>query len=128
VEAHQVRAGKLDRRVDIQRNTPTTSDSGEQIETWADVAFNIPASFAPLSGDERFSVPQNIATDQVEFRIRYSSVVASLSPLDRVIYPSRGTASPPPEVTVYDILQATEIGRREGVRILAARRPDITGS
>lgn len=120
-----MRAGNLDRRVDIQRKTRTQSSSGEIIETWSDVVANIPASIAPLKGDERFNNPQIVATDQVEFRIRFSTEVAALTPLDRVIYPARGTASPPNEGIVYDILQASELGRREGIRILAARRPDV---
>ena len=121
-----MRAGKLDRRIDLQRSTSTASASGEPVETWSDIVTNIPASIAPLSGEERFTGPQIVATDQVEFRVRYSLAVASLSPLDRVVYPARNTASPPDEVSIYDVLQATEIGRREGIRILAARRPDVS--
>ena len=119
-----MRGGRLDRRVDIQRNTPTRSPSGELTESWADIASNIPASVSPLAGDERFSQPQTVATDQVEFRIRYFGTVAALTPLDRVVYPSSVSNSPVEEKSIYDILQVSEIGRHEGLRILAARKPD----
>lgn len=87
---------------------------------------------APVRGEERFDAPQYIASEQVEFRVRYAEVLAALTPLDRVIYPAFTTdeigASPVPDVMtrrIYDVLAVHEIGRREGLQIITARRADV---
>jgi len=122
-----VRAGRLDRRITIQRFTTTYSPSGEPIETWTDLVSRRWAEVRPVRGDERFSAPQLAAKEQVEFRIRWGAAVADVSPLDRIIYPAVEPASPAEEIAesrVYDILAVHEIGRRDGLRIIAARRVD----
>lgn len=87
---------------------------------------------APVRGEERFDAPQYIASEQVEFRVRYAEVLVDLTPLDRVIYPAFTAdeigASPVPDVTtrrIYDVLAVHEIGRREGLQIITARRADV---
>lgn len=80
-----------------------------------------------MRGDERFSAPQLAAKEQVEFRIRWGAAVADVSPLDRIIYPAVEPGSPAEEIDearLYDILAVHEIGRRDGLRIVAARRVD----
>lgn len=124
-----MRAGPLDRLVTIQRKTLSESPSGEPIESWANIADRRPASMAPVRGEERFGGDQYVASEQIEFRIRYSSSLADLSPLDRVIYPALDNEDPPANpVTrrVHEVMAVHEIGRREGLRILTARRPDVT--
>ena len=124
-----MRAGKLDRLIDIQRASNSTSDSGEVIAGWQTIITRRAASYAPVAGTERFNAPQVAALQQVEFRIRYSADVANLSPLDRVIYPALEAGSPPAATAVnrlYDILAVNEIGRREGLAIIAARRADVS--
>lgn len=124
-----MRAGRLDRLITIQRKTSTASSSGEPQESWSDIVTRRPASLAPVRADERFAGPQIGATEQVEFRIRYSQDVADLSPLDRIIYPALSADSPDESSTGnrrYDILAVHEIGRREGLQIIAFRRPDVT--
>lgn len=119
-------AGRLDRFITIQRKVVTQDDAGETIETWSTIALAKPASWGPIVGDERFNAPQFLATEQVEFRIRYSPEVADLSPQDRIIYPALASASDVPETRrIYDILDPSEIGRREGIKIKCARRPDV---
>ena len=123
-----MRAGKLDRLIDIQRSSSGTSNSGEPIAGWQTIITRRAASYAPVLGTERFNAPQLAALQQVEFKIRYSADVANLSPLDRVIYPALEPTSPPAFAMVnrlYDILAVNEIGRREGLAIIAARRPDV---
>lgn len=123
-----MRAGPLDRFVTLQRKSESYSDSGEPIEVWADVVSRWYASVRPIPGDERFAGEQWIARQQVEFRTRWAQEVSDLSPLDRVIYPAPGldeTEGNPVESTVYDIMDVSEIGRREGLLIKAARRPDV---
>ena len=122
-----MRSGRLDRVLDIQRLTVTLSDSGEPVQTWAAIVTRRAASITPIQGSERFVNPQIIATDQVEFRIRYFADVADLSPLDRIIYPASEVSSPeavPAEHDIFDILSVNEIGRREGLRIIALRHAD----
>jgi head-tail adaptor len=121
-----MRAGRLDRQITIQRRTLTYSDSGEPQESWAPVVSRRSASVAPLQGDERSSAAQWIAKEQVEFRIRWSASVSDISPLDRVVYPTQSADSPDVPVTraIFDIMAVHEIGRREGLQILAARSAD----
>ena len=125
-----MRAGRLDRLITIQRKTETYSSSGAPMDGWAVVGVTRrAASYRPLRGDERFSDPQRVADEQVEFSIRYSTDVAELSPLDRIIYPALSGDSPgdvPATRHIYDILAVPEIGRREGLRITAVRRADVT--
>lgn len=123
-----MRAGRLDRLITIQRKTVTQSDSGAVQETWADIVTRRPASISPVRGDERFNAPQTVANQQTEFRIRYSNDVANLNPGEyRIIYPALSADSPNEsaiESRRYDILSVDEIGRREGLKIIAVRRPD----
>lgn len=80
---------------------------------------------APVRGDEQLTGPEVVASEQVEFRIRFSESVAAVSPHDRIIYPAMGlgdTTIQPQRL--YDILAVHEIGRREGLRLVTQRRPD----
>lgn len=122
-----MRAGRLDRLIDIQRSTASASDSGEQVVTWSNIVSRRAAGIAPIQGSERFITPQVSAMDQLEFRIRLFSDVANLTARDRIIYPAMAASSPPgtpAEGQIYNILSINEIGRREGLRIIATRRPD----
>jgi head-tail adaptor len=122
-----MRAGKLDRLIDIQRATMNMSPGGEPVLSWDTIVSRRAASYAPVVGTERFSAPQLAALEQVEFRIRYSQNVAELIPSDRVIYPSP-EGSPPAPITerqIYNIIAVNEIGRREGLAIMAVRRADV---
>jgi len=121
-----VRAGKLDRKIDIERKTVTLNSSGDEIETWAKVVSRRAAGYRPLKGDERFAADQFIAEEQVEWTVRYSTALASLNPLDRVIYPAEEAGSPPPpDPTVYDVLAVHEVGRRRGLKIITVRRAEV---
>src|SRR5262245_863768 len=122
-----MRYGRLDRKVTIQRKSITVDLSGQATETWADLAANRWASVNPVSGDERFSTPEIGANQQVEFQVRWSSAIADLSPLDRIIYPPVPVTSPEtptPDTSVFDIAAVHEVGRRRALRIIATRRTD----
>lgn len=119
-------AGRLDRRVTIQRKTVMQSPSGQPIENWVSLGNRF-ASQRPLRAAERFTAPQYAAKEQVQFEIRYATDAADLTPLDRIVYPPIAAGSPEPAIPerhVYDIMGVLEIGRREGLRILTARRAD----
>jgi SPP1 family predicted phage head-tail adaptor len=120
-----MRAGRLDRMITIQRRTVTESDSGEPVETWTNLFLRRAASVSPVRGDERLSSDQLVASEQVEFRIRYAASVASLGPKDRIVYPALNTAAETPATrNIYDVHGCSEIGRREGLKIIALRRAD----
>jgi head-tail adaptor len=118
-----MRAGRLDRHITIQRKSSSYSDTGEPIDTWSALAADKPASVSPVRGEERFSGEQYIARQQTEFRVRWSSDLADLTPLDRIIYPS-ADAGDPPTASIYDVMAVHEIGRREGLQIITARQTD----
>lgn len=123
-----MRAGRLDRRITIQRKTLAQSTSGQEVELWNTLVARRWANVSPVSGDERFSAPQYAAKEQVVFSIRWSGEVADLSPLDRIIYPAIDTTVvPQPEIAhrhIYDVVAVHEIGRREGLRVVTFRRAD----
>jgi head-tail adaptor len=114
-------AGRLDRRIKIQRRSRSLTASGQPTEIWLDIVARW-ASVGPVTGAERFSVPQLVAKEVVEVQIRYSPVTADLHPGDRVVFPSGADPDAIP-TAVYDILAVHEIGRREGQRIIAERSP-----
>jgi head-tail adaptor len=121
-----MRHGRIDRRVALQRKTKTVDISGQVTETWATLSVRW-ASVAPVSGDERFAVPQIGARQQTEFQVRWSAAIADLSPLDRTVYPVPPATSPPtpvPGTSVFDISAVHEVGRREALRIIAERHTD----
>jgi SPP1 family predicted phage head-tail adaptor len=107
-----IRAGKLDRRLTIQRKAVTTSPSGEEIETWSDVAV-VWGEARPVPGDEKFGDQQLIASSLMTFRIRWRT---DLVVTDRISYWNK----------IWDILDIREIGRREGLEIDAKARTDVT--
>jgi len=127
-----MKAGSLDRRITIQRKTVTQSESGETVEAWVNLALRRPASMWPVKGDERFTSAQEVAEEQIEFRVRHSSDIASLTPLDRIIYPALTAEQAAdeeyviPERSIHDVLACFEIGRREGIKIITSRRTDVT--
>jgi head-tail adaptor len=121
-----MKAGSLDRRVTLMRKSETQSPSGEPVVAWAILATRA-ASLAPVSGSERSVAPQVVAQEQVEFRVRWTNDIADLTPRDRIVYPALDPEEPSPEIPdthIYDLLAVHEIGRREGLRLIAYRRTD----
>jgi head-tail adaptor len=119
-----MRAGRLDRRVAVQRFTAGQSPSGEPIEAWATIGgIDRWASKTAVSGVERFGSQQLEAKEQVEFRLRWADELSDLRPIDRIIEPASDAVIPIPERSIYDIIAVLEIGRREGLRVLTTRRP-----
>jgi head-tail adaptor len=114
----------LDRKITVERRAASRDAYGQETETWTEVVARRSASIRPVTGEERFTSEQFISRQQVEFRVRWSQNLADLSPLDRIIYPPPG-GSPPEAFELYDIIAVHEIGRREGLRIIAARRSEV---
>jgi head-tail adaptor len=119
-----MRAGRLDRRVAVQRLTTTSSGSGEPLETWTTIGGIARwASKSPVTGLERFGSQQLEAKEQIEFRLRWTGDLADLQPTDRLIEPADDALLPTiPGRSIYDIIAVLEINRREGLRVLTTRR------
>lgn len=106
-------AGKMDRRIVLERFTETRDDYNELVKTWAALATRW-ASYEPLSDGEKFSASETAANASARFVIRHSSAVADLNPKDRLVFGS----------VTYEIVRVKEIGRREGLEITAGARAD----
>lgn len=121
-----MRAGRMDRRITLQRRAAAQDEFGEEIVTWVTVAPSRAASVGPVRGEERFTSAQFISKEQTEFRIRWSASLANFNPLDRVVYPAIAGESPE-EIAgdrIYDVMSVHELGRQEGLVIRAARRSE----
>jgi SPP1 family predicted phage head-tail adaptor len=105
-------AGKLDRRLIIQRKSVTESTSGEPIETWSPLA-TVWAQQRPNRGAERFSARQLVGEAVMTFQMRYRADLA-LTVQDRIEY----------EGKLWDIKDIREIGRRVLHEIDATARAD----
>lgn len=108
-----MQAGKLDRRITLERASITLDDFGGQVEAWV-VLATVWAEAIPVSDRERWRAGEIGATISHRFRIRWSSAVADLNARDRVIFDGRE----------YDIHGVKEIGRRVGLEITASTRAD----
>lgn len=106
-------AGRLDRRVALQRATTTqNATTGEQVRIWADEA-TVWAQVEPLAGSELFRAQQLEAKADTRFRIRYRTGITPAETL-RIAYGGR----------YYDLRSVVELGRREGLEILAEARTE----
>ncbi len=111
-----MQAGKLDRRLRFEQATSSTaSASGEPTLTWSELA-TVWGSKEPLSGREATQAQQLVARIDTRFRVRYSAALAVVTPTAtfRLVCDGR----------TYDITAVTEIGRREGLEILAGARAE----
>lgn len=109
-----MQAGKLDRRIELQRFTATTDpDSGEQVKAWGTLTL-ASASKADVSDRERVASAEVAAQIGTRFQIRWTSTVADLNPKDRLTFEGR----------TYQIVAVKEIGRRVGLEISAIARSD----
>jgi SPP1 family predicted phage head-tail adaptor len=106
-------AGKLDRRITLERATKAQDEYGEEVLTWGTLA-TVWASFKPVSDGERMAAREVSAELTARFQIRWDSAWSDLSAQDRLIFDGK----------TYSISGVKEIGRREGIEITAAVRND----
>lgn len=108
-------AGKLDRRITLQRFTSTTAaGSGERVKTWADLATRW-ASKRDVSDSERVASAEVSAEIGTRFVVRWEKLLADLNPKDRLVFEGR----------TYEIVAVKEIDRRVGLEISAIARADV---
>lgn len=100
-------AGRLDRRITLQRKTVTRSASGEPSETWATLAA-VWAHKLPMTGREFYTAAgaQIASEETARWRIRW---LAGLTVQDRILEGAK----------VWEIRNVAEIGRAEGVELTA---------
>jgi len=118
-----MRAGKLSRRISIQRRTDTRDAAGQPIPVWTQIGSVRWADRQVAGGNERFGSEQFLAREQVVWEIRRTMDLVDLNPKDRIIYPIG--EEDPIESHIYEILSVTEIGRNQGWRVLTARRSEV---
>ena len=109
-----MRAGRLDRLIDIEEPIETRTDSGDVSVTWEKVA-TVWASIEFDSGGETDSGSGELARSNEIFRIRWRR---GLTAKHRIAWRPEKTA----EKRYYDIRSITEIGRREGFVITASAK------
>lgn len=71
-----MQAGKLRRRIDIQKNVPTQDAAGQPIASWTSLG-RVWASRQPLSARELLQAEQIVGTGAESYRIRYLSTVTT---------------------------------------------------
>jgi head-tail adaptor len=116
-----VRAGELDRRIAIERRTDTIDDHGQPIPTWARIGKVRFSKKHQMRGYERFANEQYVGREQNEFWVRWTTDLEDISSEDRIVCPPQ---SNPPASAIYEIMAVHEIGLREGLKILTARRSE----
>ena len=101
-------AGNRDRRILVQRWTPAVDTAGQEVEGWTDV-MTLWASVEEGSGDETFQADQRTQAQTMTFEILY---VPGIVPTHTIVYKEKR----------YDIKEIAEVGRRDGLRIVAEVR------
>jgi len=101
-----MQAGRLDRSIVIQKNTPTRSGTGAEKQSWATFA-TVWAEVKEVSGGETFRGAQIVAEATKVFLIRHRT---DLTTKMRISY----------DGDIYDIHKMPELGRREGLIIQAS--------
>lgn len=107
-------AGNLDRRITLRRRTLSTDTvTGLPVETWSDFA-TVWSSWRRASAREILAAAEIGAQATDVFEVRWSSLSATITPLDRLLYQGRE----------YNISDAREIGRRVGIRLTGTARAE----
>jgi SPP1 family predicted phage head-tail adaptor len=109
-----MQSGAMDRRIRIDQAQEVRSESGEIVQTWLPLITTW-AERNPLQGSELFQAQQIAAKVDTRYRVRYRSDVTPGSDL-RVVDLS--------DQREYDITAVLEIGRREGLELLASARAE----
>jgi head-tail adaptor len=106
--------GKLDRRVTIERATTTPDAHNEPVLTWGDHATRW-ASMRPAPGTERFQNAETAAEALMRFVFLWEDGLVLVT--DRLRLEDDGRR--------YDVIAPPmEIGRREGLEVLATARAE----
>lgn len=100
-----IRAGSLDRRITLERESSTVTPSGGVMKAWTPLA-TVSAELVRRKADEIPTGFGEAENGTVQFRIRY---FPGLTTADRIAYDGK----------FFGIKEITEIGRRRGLEIRA---------
>lgn len=100
-----MRAGSLDRKIELQTWTEAESAIGEPIKTFKRLAY-VFARVVPINGNEVLKSGRPIASKTAKFIIRYRN---DLTTVNRIVYAGEN----------WNILSMAELGRGEGFELLA---------
>lgn len=102
-------AGALDREVTIEQLSEASS--GFPTETWSELESGVWMSKEDLRGSERWQTAQLAARFDTRWRLQWRDDMdpdyVDVPKTRRLVYRGR----------IYDIVQAAEIGRREGIEL-----------
>ncbi len=105
-----MRAGLLDRRLSLYHRVLTQSSHGEQVPSYPSAYATVWAEKLDQRAREYFAAQGTQAEATTRFRIRWRSDVVMT---DRLVLDSVN----------YDIVQISEIGRRQGLELFATSAP-----
>ncbi|ORE90155.1 phage head closure protein [Aurantimonas sp. 22II-16-19i] len=98
-----IRAGKLDRRITIERESETVDDAGRVTRAWAPIG-SLRAEIVRLSTGEFLKGFGEEATTGIVFRTRF---FADITTADRIAF----------DGDAFNVREIVEIGRRRGLEI-----------
>lgn len=101
-----MRAGRLDRRVQVQTRTVARGPTGEAIEQWSAPRERW-AEVVLVSASERRQSEQVMATRTATFRLRWERDLVGAQ--SRLVY----------DGFIWDVRGVKELGRREGLELMA---------
>lgn len=113
-------AGERDRIITIQTCTDSEDGSGMPIETWTTLqgCAQIFASKNEPRGEEKYGPDQLSASSVTRWEMAYRADMdpdlVNVPKVRRVLYQGR----------VHDIIEASEIGRKEGVELITLAKVD----
>lgn len=97
----------MDRRIELRHRSLATQDAnGENVPSWDEAYAEVWAKKEEISGREFYAAEQRQAENTVRFTIRYRSDVLAT---DRLTCEDRD----------YEVVQFSEVGRREALLIFA---------
>lgn len=99
-----MQAGRLDRRINIQVNTPVPDALGEPVPSWANLAADVPAEVKHIAGEEIISGGRT-GRRTASFKIRWRG---DLTTDMRIVYDGQN----------YEVTDIKELGRHEGEEII----------
>lgn len=107
--------GRLDRLLSIERNTPTTNDLNEEVDSWAE-AFKTWAERKDVSDGESVAAGVLGSSQMSRFVIRSDSLTRTITPKDRISY----------DGDLWNIkgVKETNRGRRRFLELTAVRDLD----
>lgn len=108
-----IRAGRLDRRIDIQERVVSQDDFGSEVISWSTIA-TVSAEKIENNGQERFQTAQFVGKTSRSFRFRWSNAVKVVTVLHRIVF----------DGVAHDIVAVREIGRREGIMVDCTARSE----